>query len=55
MDGNELYVTSGPVDSKTPSVPLEDMRSITLALSPSLIKPMSDSNSANCLLRLAIS
>lgn len=50
-----VCVTSGPVASKTPSVPLEHMRSITLALSPSLMKPMSDSSSANCLLRLAIS
>lgn len=50
-----MCVTSGPVASRTPSESLEAARSMTLALSPSLMKPMSDNSSANCLFRLAIS
>lgn len=49
------WITSSPVASNTPSPPWDHFFSISLALNPSFTKPMSESSSANCLFRLAIS
>ena len=51
---NYTFFTSSPVASKIPS-PAWALFSISLALSPSFTKPMSDNSSVNCRLRLAIS
>lgn len=51
---NYTFFTSSPVASKIPS-PAWALFSISLALSPSFTKPMSDNSSVNCRFRLAIS